>query len=140
MHALVCPFLFANDKIGPLRRFLYKTFQNARNRAFAYVYFTVDVFCFHVLFYGLKVLIINAFKLWNIVSRCFIFSFNVSFQKHWGRKTKTLRERFQNTVGAISKHNGSDHSLPLCFLHETLKLKVKHWSSMFHVSRWLIFN
>ena len=28
----------------------------------------------------------------------------ISFQKHCGRKIKTLWERFKNTVGAITKH------------------------------------
>ena len=34
--------------------------------------------------------------------------------KHCGSDSKTLWERFKNTVGAIQKHNGSDKSLSLC--------------------------
>ena len=41
---------------------LYKMFQNALNRHWAYVYFTYDVFCFHVSFLCFNLLIINTFK------------------------------------------------------------------------------
>ena len=41
---------------------LYKMFQNALNRHWAYVYFTYDVFCFHVSFSCFNLLIINTFK------------------------------------------------------------------------------
>ena len=102
--------------------------------------FTHGIFCFHVSFFSFNTLIINVFKRWNIVYLCFIFSFNVSFKKHWGRKTKTLWERFKNTVGAIQKHCGSVKPLPQCFEKWNMKLKVKHSSYMFHFSKWLIFN
>ena len=61
-------------------------------------------------------------------------------KKHSGRKTKTLRERFKNTEGAISKHWGSVLSLPQCFEKWNMKLKMKHSSRMFHFSKWLIFS
>ena len=41
---------------------LYKMFQNALNRHFTYVYFTIGVFCFHVSFLCFNLLIINTFK------------------------------------------------------------------------------
>ena len=41
---------------------LYEIFQNALNRHFTYVYFTIGVFCFHVSFSYFNLLIINAFK------------------------------------------------------------------------------
>ncbi len=41
---------------------LYKMFQNALNRHWAYVYFTYDIFCFHVSFSCFNLLIINTFK------------------------------------------------------------------------------
>ena len=106
----------------------------------AYVYFTHGVFCFHVS---------------SLVSTCWLsillkaetYDFYVSFlvstfhsKKHWGRKTKTLWERFKNTVGAIQKHWGSDNALPQRFEKWNMKLKMKHWSRMFHFLKWLIFN
>ena len=106
----------------------------------AYVYFTNGVFCFHVSVSYFNLLIINTFNDWNIRLLCFIFSFNVSFKKHWGRKTKTLRERFKTSVGAIQKHCGSVKALPLCFEKWNMKLKVKHKSIMFQPSRVLIIN
>ena len=106
----------------------------------AYVYFTNGVFCFHVSFLCFNLLIINTFKSWNIRLLCFIFSFNVSFKKYWGRKTKTLWERFKTSVGAIQKHCGSVKALPQCFEKWNMKLKMKHKSRMFHFSKWLIFN
>ena len=115
-------------------------FQIALNRHWPYVYFTNGAFCFHVSLFSFNTLIINVFKGWNIVYLCFIFSFNVSFKKHWGRKTKTLWERFKNTVGAIQKHCGSVKPLPQCFEKWNMKLKMKHKSCMFHFSKCLIFN
>ena len=106
----------------------------------AYVYFTNGIFCFHVSFLCFNLLIINTFEGWNIRLLCFIFSFNVSFKKHWGRKTKTLWERFKTSVGAIQKHCGSVKSLPQCFEKWNMKLKVKHKSIMFQPSRVLIIN
>jgi hypothetical protein len=57
-----------------------------------------------------------------MLSKAETLNFDVSFllsmfhsQKHSGRKTKTLRERFKNTEGAIQKHCGSDNALPQCF-------------------------
>ena len=101
-------------------------FQNALNRHWTYVYFTYGVFCFHVSFLCFNLLIINAFRGWNITLLCFTFCFNVSFKKHWGRKTKTLWEKNKNTVGAIQKHWGSDNVLPQCFEKWNMKLKMKH--------------
>ena len=95
---------------------------------------------FHVSLLCFNSLIINIFYDWNIELLCFIFTFNVSCQKHSGRKTKTLRERFKNTEGAISKHWGSDNTLPQCFEKWNMKLKMKHSSRMFHFSKWLIFS
>ena len=50
-----------------------------------------------------------------MLSKTETLNFDVSFllsmfhsQKHSGRKTKTLWERFKNTEGAIQKHCGSD--------------------------------
>ena len=105
-----------------------------------YVYFTNGVFCFHVSFLCFNSLILNAFNDWNIRLLCFIFTFNVSFKKHWGRKTKTLWERFKNTVGAISKHWGSVKALSQCLEKWNMKLKLKHRSRMFQFLKWLIFN
>ena len=87
---------------------------------------------FHVSFLCFNLLIINAFKRWNIRIQCFTFSFNVSLQK-------TLWERFKNTVGAIQKHCGSDsktlrerESAPSVFLkmkHETKNETLKSYVS-----------
>ena len=41
---------------------LYEMLQNALNRHWAYVYFTYDVFCFHVSFLCFNLLIISAFE------------------------------------------------------------------------------
>ena len=106
----------------------------------AYVYFTNGIFCFHVSFLSFNLLIISTFEGWNIRLLCFIFSFKISFKKHWGRKTKTLWKRFKNTVGAIQKHCGSDNALPQRFEKWNMKLKMKHPSQMFHFHKWLIFN
>ena len=64
-------------------------------------------------------------------------------QKHWGRKTKTLREKNKNTVGAIQKHWGSDlkklrerESAPSVFLkmkHETKNEILKSYVSLFEM-------
>ena len=128
------PFYYARSWWNKLHlESLYKMFQNALNRHWTYVYFTNGVFCFHVSFLCFNLLIINAFEGWNIRLLCFIFSFNVSFKK-------TLREKNKNTVGAIQKHWGSDNALPQRFEKWNMKLKMKHWSRMFHFSKWLIFN
>ena len=143
------PFYYARSLWNKLHlESLYILFQNALNRHWTYVYFTNGAFCFHVSFLCFNLLIINAFEGWNIRLLCFIFSFNVSFkkntegekQKHCGSDLKTLWERFKNTVGAIQKHWGSDNALPQRFEKWNMKLKMKHWSSMFHFSKWLIFN
>ena len=42
-------------------------------------------------------------------------------QKHCGRKTKTLWERFKNIMGEKQKHNGSVKALPLCFVFSKMK-------------------
>ena len=42
-------------------------------------------------------------------------------QKHCGRKTKTLWERFKNPMGEKQKHNGSAKALPLCFVFSKMK-------------------
>ena len=80
---------------------------------------------FHVSFLYFNLLIINAFKRWNIRIQCFTFSFNVSVQK--------------NTVGAIQKHCGSDlktlwerESAPTVFWkmkHETKNETLKSYVS-----------
>ena len=115
-------------------------FQNALNRHWSYVYFTFAYFLFHVSFLCFNLLIINTLEGWNIRLLCFTFGFNVSFEKHWGKKTKTLWERFKTPVGAIQKHWGSVKALPQCFEKWSMKLKMKHKSRMFHFSKWLIFN
>ena len=102
--------------------------------------FYLCYFMFHVSPSISNSLIINAFKSWNIRIQCFIFSFNVSFQKHWGRKTKRQWERSQNTEGAITKHCGSMQPFPLCFEKWNMKLKMKHWNVMFYFSKSLILN
>ena len=61
-------------------------------------------------------------------------------QKHCGSDSKPLWERFKTPVGAIQKHWGSVKALPQCFEKWNMKLKMKHISCMFHVSKWLIFN
>ena len=77
-------------------------------RVAPYVYFPFAIFMFHVSFLYFNALIINYLETWNIVLVCFILCFNVSFQKHCGSDSKTLWERFKNTVGAIQKHCRSD--------------------------------
>lgn len=42
-------------------------------------------------------------------------------QKHCGRKTKILWERFKNPMGEKQKHNGSVKALPLCFVFSKMK-------------------
>ena len=91
--------------------------------------FHVSVLCFNLL-------IINAFNRWNIALQCFIFSFNVSFQK-------TLWEKNKNTVGAIQKHCGSGfktlrerESTPSVFWkmkHETKNETLKSYVSLFEM-------
>ena len=54
-------------------------------------------------------------------------------QKHCGSDSKPLWERFKNTVGAIKRSH-------CVFLNETLKLKMKHKSRMFQLSKALIIN
>ena len=63
-------------------------FQNALNRHWAYVYFTYDVFCFHVSF------LVSMFHSKNTEGEK---------QKHCGSDIKTLWERFKNTEGALSR-------------------------------------
>ena len=46
-------------------------------------------------------------------------------QKHCGSDLKTLWERFKNTE--------SVKALSQCFEKWNMKLKVKHWSRMFHL-------
>ena len=80
-------------------------------------------------------------SMFHFCFQCFILKNTVGEkQKHCGSDSKTLWERFKNTVGAIQKHCGSDNALPQCFEKWNMKLKVKHWSRMFHFYKWLIFN
>ena len=72
--------------------------------------------------------------------QCFIFGFNVSFfiyhtpfQKHTRRKIKPQWERFKTSVGEKSNPNGRNTT-------ETLKSRMKHWTSMFHLLKLLIIN
>ena len=97
-------------------------------------------FIFHVSFLYFNLLNINHLEKWNIRLQCFILSFMFHSKKHWGRKTKTLWERFKNTVGAIQKHWGSVKALPQCFEKWNMKLKMKHKSRMFQPSKVLIIN
>ena len=53
---------------------------------------------------------------------------------------KTLREKYKNTVGAIQNLCGSDNALPQCFEKWNMKLKMKHKSRMFQLSKVLIIN
>ena len=102
---------------------------------------------FHVSFLYFNLLIINVFNRWNIRIQCFTFSFNVSLQKntvgaiqkHCGRDSKTLRERFKNTEGEMKRSlsvlkNGTWN------LKWNMKLKKKHWIRMFHLLNALIIN
>ena len=83
---------------------------------------------FHVSLLCFNSLIINIFDDWNIELLCFIFTFNVSCQKHSGRKTKTLRERFKNTEGAITR------SLSVLKVkHETKNETFKSYVSLFEM-------
>ena len=102
---------------------------------------------FHVSFLCFNLLIINAFKRWNIQFQCFTFSFNISvqkntvgaIQKHCGRDSKTLRERFKNTEGAMKR------SLSV-LKNETWNLKWKmkvlcftflnSWYSSYYKEKW----
>ena len=61
-------------------------------------------------------------------------------QKHCRSDSKTLWERFKNTVGAIQNLCGSVKALHQCFEKWNMKLKMKHWSRMFHFFKCLIFN
>ena len=94
-------------------------------------------------FFVHKILIINAFKRWNIAFQCFIYvSFYVSMfhflvfrykLKTSGRKMKTCSKKNQNMLEAISKHARRNAS-------ETLKLKMKHPYTMFQLCNLLIIN
>ena len=122
-------------------------FQNAQNRHWLTYILPMVLFAFMFHFYVSTCwlsMLLNAETYDSYVS--FLVSMFHSKntegekQKHCGRKTKTLWERFKNTEGAIQKHWGSDNALPQCFEKWNMKLKMKHWSSMFHFSKWLIFN
>ena len=116
-------------------------FQNVLNRHFRFTYILpLYILCFMFHFY------VSTHWL-SIHSKAETLNFDVSFllsmfhsQKHSGRKTKTLWERFKNTEGAIQKHCGSDNALPQCFEKWNMKLKMKHWSSMFQPLKVLIIN
>ena len=63
----------------------------------------------------------------------FHFWFHVSF-------FKTLRERFHAPSVFLNRSHSVFVFLPQCFLNETLKLKMKHRSRMFQLSKALIIN
>ena len=63
----------------------------------------------------------------------FHFLFHVSF-------LKTLRERFHAPSVFLNRSLSVFVFLPLCFLYETLKLKMKHKSRMFLILNILIIN
>ena len=116
-------------------------FQNALNRHFRFTYILpLHILCFMFHFY------VSTHWL-SIHSKAETLNFDVSFllslfhsQKHSGRKTKTLWERFKNTEGAIQKHWGSDNALPQCFISWNMKLKMKYQRPMFHFPKRLIHN
>ena len=102
---------------------------------------------FHVSFLCFNSLKIKRFKRWNIGAQCFIFGFNVSFlvsmfhflfttslsKKLSGREIKPQWERFKTSMGEKSNPNGRNTT-------ETLKSKMKHRMSMFHLLKVLIIN
>ena len=92
-------------------------------RIFSLCYFYVS--CFIFIFQRVDYQSLRNMKhctcMFHIMFQCFI--------------SKTLRERFKNTVGAIQKHWGSDRSLPQCFLKWNMKHKMKHTSTMFHIPK-----
>ena len=116
-------------------------FQNALNRHFRFTYILpLHILCFMFHFY------VSTYWL-SRLSKAETSNFDVSFllslfhsQKHSGRKTKTLWERFKNTEGAIQKHCGSDNALPQCFEKWNMKLKMKYLRSMFQPLNVLIIN
>ena len=115
-------------------------FQNALNRHWLTYILPMVFFAFMFHFY------ISTYWL-SILLKAETYDFYVSFllsmfhsKKHWGRKTKTLWERFKTSVGAIQKHCGSVKALPQCFEKWNMKLKMKHKSRMFQLLKVLIIN
>ena len=84
-------------------------------------YVSCFIFIFQCVDYQLLRNMKHSTRMFHIMFQCFI--------------SKTLWERFKNTVGAIQKHWGSDQSLPQCFLKWNMKHKMKHTSTMFHISK-----
>ena len=78
-----------------------------------------------------------------MLSKAETYDFYVSFLVSMFHTLKTLRERNKNTVGAISKPNGSEtktlrerESAPLVFLkmkHETKNETLKSYVSLFEM-------
>ena len=95
---------------------------------------------FHISFLCFSLLIINTFEGWNITLKCFTFSFMFHFSKHCGSGF-TLPQCFwiAPTVFLNCSHSVFVF-LPQCFLNETLKLKMKHKYTMFHLLNTLIIN
>ena len=95
---------------------------------------------FHVSFLCFNLLIINTFEDWNITLKCFTFSFMFHFSKHWG-SAFTLPQCFWIAPTEVLNRSLSVFVfLPQCFLNETLKLKMKHKYTMFHLLNTLIIN
>ena len=63
----------------------------------------------------------------------FHFKFHVSL-------LKTLRKRVIAPSVFLNRSHRGFESLPQCFLNETLKLKMKHKYTMFHLLNALITN
>ena len=95
---------------------------------------------FHVSFLYFNLLIINTFEDWNITLKCSSFSFMFHFSKHWG-SVKALPQCFWIAPTEVLNRSHSVFVfLPQCFLNETLKLKMKHKYTMFHLLNTLIIN
>ena len=62
------------------------------------------------------------------------------FSKHCGSDSKTPRERFHTPTEVLNRSHSVFVFLPQCFLNETLKLKMKHKHTMFHLLNALIIN
>ena len=79
---------------------------------------------------------------WRLKHTTFMFhlSFMFHFSKHWG-SAFTLPQCFWiASTEVLTRSHSVFVFLPQCFLNETLKLKMKHKHTMFHLLNALIIN
>ena len=122
----------------PILFYQYSIRAHARVHVYMLYLFVKSVSCFIFMFQLIENQTFQEMKHWGSMFhfwfQCFIFYLPHPFpKKHTRRKIKPQWERFKTSMGEKSNPNGRNAT-------ETLKSKMKHRMSMFHLLKVLIIN